>query len=122
MCVRVRQSSNSRKKPKTKAVLYVSAILEVIVAAISAVLSVDPIGHLWIRSCRTQWLSDWYTVLYNPTPDYRESLRCTQEAVYPLYVLFYLLYRPLLLWKKDRLFKILDIRSMNIWVVLIKPV
>lgn len=62
--------------------------MEIFIAAVSAVLIVDPIGHLWIRSCRTQWLSDWYTVLYNPTPDYRESLRCTQEAVYPLYVLF----------------------------------
>jgi len=62
--------------------------LEIFIAAASAVLIVDPIGQLWIRSCRTQWLSDWYTVLYNPTPDYGESLRCTQEAVYPLYVLF----------------------------------
>jgi len=57
----------------------------VIIASTSSVLAVDPIGQLVIRSCRTQWLSDWYTVLYNPTPDYRESLRCTQEAVYPLY-------------------------------------
>jgi len=67
--------------------------LEIFIAAALAVLVVDPIGQLWIRSCRTQWLSDWYTVLYNPTPDYRESLRCTQEAVYPLYVLliFYII-------------------------------
>lgn len=81
-------SGNSRKKTKTKIVLNISAILEVVIAAILSVLAVDPIGQLYIRSCRTKWLSDWYTVLYNPTPDYRESLRCTQEAVYPLYVLF----------------------------------
>jgi len=77
-------SGNSQKKTKTKIVLNISAILEIFIAAVSAVLIVDPIGQLYIRSCRTQWLSDWYTVLYNPTPDYRESLRCTQEAVYPL--------------------------------------
>lgn len=64
--------------------LYISATLEVITAAALAVLAVDPLGQLSIRSCRTLWLSDWYTVLYNPTPDYREPLRCTQEAVYPL--------------------------------------
>jgi len=81
-------SEDTRKKTKTKVVLNISAILEVIIASASSVLAVDPIGQLVIRSCRTQWLSDWYTVLYNPTPDYRESLRCTQEAVYPLYVLF----------------------------------
>jgi len=81
-------SGHSQKKTKTKIVLNISAILEIFIAVVLAVLVVDPIGQLWIRSCRTQWLSDWYTVLYNPTPDYRESLRCTQEAVYPLYVLF----------------------------------
>jgi len=84
-------SGNSRKKTKTKIILNISAVLEVAIAAISAVLSVDPIGQLLIRSCRTQWLSDWYTVMYNPTPYYLESVRCTQEAVYPLYVIIDLL-------------------------------
>lgn len=87
-------SGNSRKKTITKTVLNVSAVLEVVMAAILSVLAVDPIGQLYIRSCRTKWLSDWYTVLYNPTPDYRESLRCTQEAVYPLYVLFIIYFMP----------------------------
>jgi len=86
------KSCDSRKKTKTKIVLNVSATLEVLIAAVSAVLSVDPIGQLWIRSCRFQWLSDWYTVLYNPTPDYRETLRCTQEAVYPLYSMIFIFY------------------------------
>lgn len=65
-------------------ILNTSAILEVIIAAVTAVLAVDPMGELVIQSCHTKWLSDWYTVLYNPTPYYLESLRCTQEAVYPL--------------------------------------
>lgn len=77
-------SGNSRNKTKAKVILNISVILEVVTAAALAVLSVDPIGQLSIRSCRTQWLSDWYTVLYNPTPYYFEPLRCTQEAVYPL--------------------------------------
>lgn len=83
-------SGNSRKKTKTKVILNISAIVEVTLAAVSAVLLVDPIGQLLIRSCRTQWLSDWYTVLYNPTPYYLEPLRCTQEAVYPLYVFYFI--------------------------------
>lgn len=33
-------------------------------------------------------LSDWYTMLYNPSPDYITTLHCTQEAVFPLWVLF----------------------------------
>lgn len=86
------KSGNSQKKTKTKIVLNISAILEIFIAAAVAVLVVDPIGQLWIRSCRTQWLSDWYTVLYNPTPDYGESLRCTQEAVYPLYSMIFIFY------------------------------
>lgn len=70
------------------AVLTFSALLEVLIAAVLAVLLVDPVGRLSIRSCRTRWLSDWYTVLYNPTPLYHETVRCTQEAVYPLYVFY----------------------------------
>ncbi|XP_050524542.1 JNK1/MAPK8-associated membrane protein [Daktulosphaira vitifoliae] len=86
------KSDNSRNKTKTKIVLYISATLEVITAATLAVLAVDPLGQISIRSCRTQWLSDWYTVLYNPTPDYHEPLRCTQEAVYPMYSMIFIFY------------------------------
>lgn len=41
-------------------------------------------GVFEIRSCKALHLSDWYTLLFNPTPNYEETLHCTQEAVYPL--------------------------------------
>ncbi|VVC32704.1 Protein of unknown function DUF766 [Cinara cedri] len=82
----------SRKKILTKIVLNISAILEVVIAATMAILAVDPRGELSIRSCHTKWLSDWYTYLFNPTPDYHEPLRCTQEAVYPLYSIIFIFY------------------------------
>nr|AAH55200.1 Zgc:92212 protein [Danio rerio] len=54
-------------------------------------------------------LSDWYTMLYNPSPDYVTTLHCTQEAVFPLYTIvliyyafclvFMMLLRPLLVKK-----------------------
>ncbi|XP_025425655.1 JNK1/MAPK8-associated membrane protein [Sipha flava] len=86
------QVKSGRKKTKTIMILNISAILEVIIAAVTTVLAVDPMGELVIQSCRTKWLSDWYTVLYNPTPYYLESLRCTQEAVYPLYSMIFIFY------------------------------
>lgn len=44
-----------------------------------------PYGKLKIKSCKTNSLSDWYTMFYNPykTNDY-SKLNCTQEIVYPL--------------------------------------
>lgn len=61
-----------------------TALLECAVAAIVTLLVNDPVGELQIRSCRVEMLSDWYTMLYNPSPDYITTLHCTQEAVFPL--------------------------------------
>jgi len=69
-------------------VLHISALFEIVTAAILTLLMSDPVGSLAVRSCRTQELSDWYTLLHNPNPNYDETLHCTQEAVYPLYVRF----------------------------------
>uniref|UniRef100_A0A3B3TAU1 Jnk1/mapk8 associated membrane protein n=1 Tax=Paramormyrops kingsleyae TaxID=1676925 RepID=A0A3B3TAU1_9TELE len=95
--------------PLGRAVLHVTALLECGVAAVVTLLVNDPVGQLSIRSCRVQMLSDWYTMLYNPSPDYVTTLHCTQEAVFPLYtiVLIYyafclvlmMLLRPLLVKK-----------------------
>lgn len=63
---------------------HVTALLECGVAAVVTLLVNDPVGELSIRSCRVQMLSDWYTMLYNPSPDYVTTLHCTQEAVFPL--------------------------------------
>lgn len=41
-------------------------------------------GQLWLYSCGVTQLSDWYTMMKNPKPNYTTTLHCTQEAVYPL--------------------------------------
>lgn len=63
---------------------HVTALLECGVSALLTLLLTEPEGALSIRSCRVHTLSDWYTMLYNPSPDYVTTLHCTQEAVYPL--------------------------------------
>ncbi|XP_070984053.1 JNK1/MAPK8-associated membrane protein-like isoform X2 [Oncorhynchus clarkii lewisi] len=88
---------------------HITALFECSAAAMVTLLVNDPVGLLSIRSCRVQMLSDWYTMLYNPSPDYITTLHCTQEAVFPLYtiVLIYyafclvcmMLLRPLLVKK-----------------------
>ncbi|XP_041710777.1 JNK1/MAPK8-associated membrane protein isoform X2 [Coregonus clupeaformis] len=85
------------------------ALFECSAAAVVTLLVNDPVGLLSIRSCRVQMLSDWYTMLYNPSPDYVTTLHCTQEAVFPLYTIvliyyafclvFMMLLRPLLVKK-----------------------
>lgn len=63
---------------------HVTAMLECSTSAVITLLVTEPVGVFGIRSCRVQMLSDWYTMLYNPSPDYINTLHCTQEAVYPL--------------------------------------
>ncbi|KAG7466242.1 hypothetical protein MATL_G00162740 [Megalops atlanticus] len=99
----------SGKKSSSALFQHITALLECSAAAIMTLLVNDPVGQLSIRSCRVQMLSDWYTMLYNPSPDYVTTLHCTQEAVFPLYtiVLIYyafclvlmMLLRPLLVKK-----------------------
>uniref|UniRef100_T1J971 JNK1/MAPK8-associated membrane protein n=1 Tax=Strigamia maritima TaxID=126957 RepID=T1J971_STRMM len=90
-------------------VLHVSAFIEVLIAAVLTILFANPFGSMKITSCPVRWLSDWYTLLYNPSPDYTHTLHCTQEAVYPLYTIVFvyyalclilmMLFRPLLVAK-----------------------
>ncbi|XP_012709692.1 JNK1/MAPK8-associated membrane protein [Fundulus heteroclitus] len=99
----------SGKKSSSALLQHVTAMLECSVSAVVTLLLTEPVGKLSIRSCRVKMLSDWYTMLYNPSPDYVNTLHCTQEAVYPLYtiVLIYyafclvmmMLLRPLLVKK-----------------------
>lgn len=63
---------------------HITALFECTAAAIVTLLLNDPVGQLSIRSCEVKMLSDWYTMLYNPSPDYITTLHCTQEAVFPL--------------------------------------
>ena len=62
-----------------------SAFLEVLVAALCSLwIFSDSWIPIDIKSCPVELLSDWYTVFYNPTPNYEEKLHCSHEAVYPL--------------------------------------
>ncbi|XP_072032309.1 JNK1/MAPK8-associated membrane protein-like [Amphiura filiformis] len=77
---------------KTVIALHVSAFFECFLAAIISLLIVQPVGKLDLYSCGVRRLSDWYTMMKNPKPDYTTQLHCTQEAVYPLYTLIFLSY------------------------------
>lgn len=99
----------SGKKSSSALFQHITALFECSAAAVLTLLVNDPVGLLSIRSCRVQMLSDWYTMLYNPSPDYVTTLHCTQEAVFPLYTMvliyyafclvFMMLLRPLLVKK-----------------------
>ncbi|XP_020293577.1 JNK1/MAPK8-associated membrane protein [Pseudomyrmex gracilis] len=78
--------------PKEVIAVHLSALLEVILACIIVLQLTEPIGTFNIKSCRTKKLSDWYTLLHNPSPNYEATLHCTQEAVYPLYTMVFLFY------------------------------
>nr|CAG4635001.1 EOG090X0BGA [Alona affinis] len=72
--------------------LHFSAFVETSLAAIITLLANEPYGLFTLRSCPAQKLSDWYTLLHNPNPNYEETLHCAQEAVYPLYSLVFMHY------------------------------
>lgn len=86
--------------------MHLSGVVEVTLAAVTLLISQSEGGYIQIRSCNVEQLSDWYTVFWNPTPDHKETLRCSQEAVYPLYsmvfiffglaLIFLLIIRPLM--------------------------
>ncbi|XP_006616575.1 JNK1/MAPK8-associated membrane protein [Apis laboriosa] len=84
--------SNQRNIPKKVIALHLSALLEVVSASLITLQLTDPVGSFKVRSCRAMKLSDWYTLLHNPSPNYEETLHCTQEAVYPLYTMVFIFY------------------------------
>nr|XP_060609911.1 JNK1/MAPK8-associated membrane protein [Anolis sagrei ordinatus]XP_060609920.1 JNK1/MAPK8-associated membrane protein [Anolis sagrei ordinatus] len=82
----------SGKKSSSALFQHITALIECSGAAIVTLLVSDPIGSLQIRSCKVVMLSDWYTMLYNPSPDYVTTIHCTHEAVYPLYTIVFIYY------------------------------
>ncbi|KAF7418633.1 hypothetical protein HZH68_001286 [Vespula germanica] len=84
--------SMRRNIPKEVIALHLSALFEILSASLITLQLTDPIGTFEIRSCRTRRLSDWYTLLHNPSPNYETTLHCTQEAVYPLYTMVFVFY------------------------------
>jgi len=73
-------------------ILHFSALVETVAAAILTVLIVEPRWTFKIYSCHVQSISDWYTMLHNPSPGYDQMLHCTHEAVYPLYTIMLIYY------------------------------
>nr|CAG4641121.1 EOG090X0BGA [Eulimnadia texana] len=88
--------SAERKLGWKTLVLHLSAFLETTLAAVVALLISEPVGSLSLRSCPVEQLSDWYTPLHNPNPNYEEILHCSYEAVYPLYSIVFIHYGLLL--------------------------
>uniref|UniRef100_A0A8C0HWZ6 JNK1/MAPK8 associated membrane protein n=2 Tax=Balaenoptera musculus TaxID=9771 RepID=A0A8C0HWZ6_BALMU len=82
----------SGKKSSSALFQHITALFECTMAAIITLLVSDPVGVLYIHSCRVLMLSDWYTMLYNPSPDYVTTVHCTHEAVYPLYTIVFIYY------------------------------
>ncbi|XP_052273550.1 JNK1/MAPK8-associated membrane protein-like [Dreissena polymorpha] len=79
-------------KKESLVVLHLSAVVESVMAAILTLLLADPLGSLSLRSCPVARLQDWYSMLYNPSPNYTTTLHCTQEIVYPLYTIVMIYY------------------------------
>lgn len=76
--------SKERIFSKNQIILHLSAFFEVIISAVISVFLIEPFGRFYINSCGVKKFSDWYTLFYNPTPNYEDKLYCTTEAVYPL--------------------------------------
>ncbi|XP_015515280.1 JNK1/MAPK8-associated membrane protein isoform X1 [Neodiprion pinetum] len=81
-----------RNITKEVVALHLSALVEIVGASLITLQLTEPIGSFNITSCKARRLSDWYTLLHNPSPDYEKTLHCTQEAVYPLYTMVFIFY------------------------------
>lgn len=77
---------------KSLLVLHLSALAESVIAVLLTLILSKPLGSLQITSCPVERLEDWYTMLYNPSPNYTTTLHCTQEIVYPLYTIVMIYY------------------------------
>ncbi|GFS21636.1 Jnk1/mapk8-associated membrane protein [Elysia marginata] len=72
-------------RPKRCLCLFdLSAFIETVLSAWLTVFLMDPAGKMTVRSCSVEQFSDWYTLFFNPTPDYYDTIYCTQEIVFPL--------------------------------------
>lgn len=97
---------------KGELILHISAFAEVVISAMITILMYEPLWSFRIHSCEVTRLADWYTLFHNPTPNYEQKLHCTQEAVYPLWVIttitIYLLRKPTEINVYQQLFRISD--------------
>ena len=103
-------------EPKRAAIalLHLGVIAEGLISVITAILVMEPVGKLSLRSCRVDSIKDWYTIFYNPKPDYVHEIHCTQEAVFPLYTIIFIYQAGcLLLLLTMRQFLIYFVRKIN---------
>ncbi|KAL1514081.1 hypothetical protein ABEB36_003401 [Hypothenemus hampei] len=84
--------SMKRSFCKNVLVLHASAVVEVFLAAVIAILCMKPFGSFTVHTCRSRSLSDWYTLMHNPRPNFEDKIYCTQEAVFPMYTIVFLFY------------------------------
>lgn len=91
-CFFIDMLSMRRSFTKDILILHSAAFIEVIVAAFLSLLLSHPIGSFSVHSCRVRSISDWYTILHNPSPNYEKKIYCSHEAVYPLYTTIFLFY------------------------------
>jgi len=85
-------TAKNRRFTKEILILHISALFEIALSAICTLVISQPFGEFNLHSCRVSRLSDWYTLLHNPTPNYVTKLYCTQEAVYPLFTMVFIFY------------------------------
>ncbi|XP_065338699.1 JNK1/MAPK8-associated membrane protein isoform X2 [Cloeon dipterum] len=93
---------------------HASALVEVVLSVVLTLLLMEPKGSLTVYSCPSFNLSDWYTLLHNPSPDYKYTLHCTQEAAYPLYSMVFVFYALCVI-------VMMTIRPFLIWLVIPSP-
>lgn len=70
---------------KRLTVVYLLPLVESILAFLGSFLLFAPLGSLRINSCRTEALSDWYSIFYNPSIDYYNKIDCSQEVWHTLF-------------------------------------
>ncbi|XP_074595530.1 JNK1/MAPK8-associated membrane protein [Brevipalpus obovatus] len=86
-------SIRRRNLPGEVLVLHLSALVEIVLASVFTLASFSTsFSSMKINFCGAHRLSDWYTLFFNPSINFKETIRCTQEAVYPLYSMIYLFY------------------------------
>lgn len=85
-CFFIDNDAKDRKFSRNQIILSSCAFIETFLSAVCSILLMEPIGKMRLYSCEVRRFIDFYTLFYNPSPNYEERIHCTQEAVYPLYV------------------------------------
>ncbi|XP_037709656.1 JNK1/MAPK8-associated membrane protein [Drosophila subpulchrella] len=91
-CFFIDMDAKDRKFSRKQLILTASAFVEVALSAVLATLFMEPMWELRLYACDVRKLTDWYTLFYNPSPNYEARVYCTQEAVYPLQTIVLVFY------------------------------